>query len=96
MSVDPFSVMSKIDTDLPLKEQALTAFRLRNEIKLEARVLMSDRAAAAALPAPKTVNEVVKKAHQKGYIGDDVWRYVMGSSTRSNKNVDAKLGLSRK
>jgi len=29
------------------------------------------------------------------YPGDDVWRKILGSSVRSNKAVDAKLGLNR-
>jgi len=89
------NVVSQIDPTLPLREQALQAFKLRNQIKLEARDLMADRAAAAALPAPKTLQDVVKKAYKQGHTGDDVWRYVLGSSGRSNKNVDAALGLTR-
>src|SRR5690606_748118 len=40
---------------LPLREQALKAFQLRNEAKLAARELMADRAAAAALPPPPSI-----------------------------------------
>ena len=79
----------------PLKEQALQAFILRNEIKMEARGLMADRITAASLPAPKTLQDVVRNAYNQGLRGDDIWRYILGGSQRSNKNIDAALGLSR-
>ncbi|RMH39792.1 MAG: hypothetical protein D6694_10855 [Gammaproteobacteria bacterium] len=89
------AIPSKIDSSLPLREQALQAFKLRNYIKLQARELMADRAAAASLPEPKTLQDVVRKAYGRGLRGDDVWRYVLGGSQRSNAGVDAALGLSR-
>ncbi len=62
---------------------------------MQARSLMADREAAAALPAPRNLQDVVRKAYELGHRGDDVWRYVLGGSQRSNAGVDAALGLSR-
>jgi hypothetical protein len=89
------AIPSQIDSSLPLREQALQAFKLRNDVKLQARDLMADRATAASLPAPKTLQDVVRKAYDQGLRGDDVWRYVLGGSQRSNTGVDAALGFSR-
>ncbi|MCU7937583.1 MAG: hypothetical protein KZQ99_22460, partial [Candidatus Thiodiazotropha sp. (ex Dulcina madagascariensis)] len=89
------AISSKIDSSLPLKEQALQAFKSRNDVKMQARELMADRAAAASLPAPKTLQDVVRKAYGQGLRGDDVWRYLLGGSQRSNAGVDAALGLKR-
>jgi len=89
------SIPSKIDSNLPLKEKALQAFKMRNEVKLQARDLMADRVTAEALPAPKTLQDVVRKAYQQGLRGDDVLHYVLGGSQRSNAAVDSALGLTR-
>ncbi|WP_158529626.1 hypothetical protein [Parvibium lacunae] len=90
------AIPTQIDSTLSLREQALQSFQMRNEIKLQARELMSDRAAAAELPEPKTLQDVVRKAYEQGLRGDDVWIYVRDGATRSNKNVDDALGLTRK
>ena len=89
------AIPSQIDPNLPLKEQALQAFKLRNDVKLQARELMADQAAARSLPPPKTLQDVVRKAYSQGLSGDEVWNYVLGGSQRSNAGVDAALGLSR-
>jgi hypothetical protein len=89
------SILSKIDPELPLKERALIAFKLRNEIKIRMRNLMVDRTAAKALPAPKTLRDLVRKAYLLGYRGDQVWLYMLHGSQRSNATYDAALGLKR-
>ncbi|RFA24284.1 hypothetical protein CAI21_22275 [Alkalilimnicola ehrlichii] len=88
-------IAGRIDSSLPLREQALQSFQMRNEVKLQARTFMADRAAAEALPPPRTLQDVVRKAYQQGLRGDDVWNYVRGGATRSDPNVDAALGLTR-
>jgi RHS repeat-associated protein len=80
---------------LPLKEQALKAFQLRNEAKLATRRLMADQAAAEALPQPATLADMVRKAYRKGLVGDDVWRYIQDASIRSNPAVDAAVRVPR-
>jgi hypothetical protein len=86
-------IPSRLDQSLPLRERALQAFKLRNEIKLQARELMADRAAAASLPAPRSLADVVGRAYESGARGDDVWRYVLRGSGKSDAAVDAALGL---
>ena len=86
-------IPGRLDQSLPLRERALQAFKLRNEIKLQARALMADRATAEALPSPRTLADVVKRAYDSGARGDDIWRYVLRGSGKSNPRVDAALGL---
>ena len=52
-----------------------------------------DRTAANSLPAPRTLKDVVRRAYESGARGDDVWRYVLRGSGKSNPGVDAALGL---
>jgi RHS repeat-associated protein len=92
-------IPSKIDSNLPLKERAIKAFELRNKAKIEARRLMKNRKAAEELditdPIP-TLKDIVRKAYkEKGIAGDDLWEYILESSTRSRKSVDKALGLTR-
>jgi hypothetical protein len=89
------SISARIDSSLPLREQALRAFHMRNEIKLQARSLMADRVAAEGLPPTSTLQDVVKRAYDRGLRGDEVWKYVLDGSQRSNGAVDAALGLTR-
>ena len=44
----------------------------------------------------QTLKDVVRRAYKQGFRGDDVWRYVRDGAVRSNKDVDAALGLIRK
>src|SRR5690606_1947655 len=70
---------SKIE-GLPLREQALKAFQLRNEAKVAARELMADRAAAAALPPPFSIADLTRKAYRNGLYGDSLWIYIRDAS----------------
>ena len=94
---------SRIDQQLcsckNLKERARLAHKLRNQARIRARLLMADRDAATALytginsPTGKaepmlTWKETVAKANGKGYQGDDVYNYIIGSSKRSRPGVD--------
>jgi hypothetical protein len=89
------SIPSRIDARLPIRERSLQAFAMRNEAKLRARALMADRAAAESLPPPSTLQEVVRRAYERGLRGDEVWRYVLDGSQRSNSSVDTALGITR-
>ena len=60
---------------------------------MEARELMADRAGAASLPEPRSLADVMARAYESGKRGDDVWRYVLEGSGKSNANVDKALGL---
>ena len=91
-------IPGKIDGSLPIREQALQAFQLRNAAKVEARAMMTDRQAAALLdktdPIP-TLQDVVRKVYDggRGPVGDDMWRAILESSTRSRSSVNQALGV---
>ncbi|VVE34496.1 hemagglutinin-related protein [Pandoraea eparura] len=89
-------IPSKLDPNASLRERALEAFRLRNEAKMRARTLMIDQEKANSLDAPKTLSEVIHRARELGFTGDDIWSYILGSSGRSNASVDQLLGIKRK
>jgi hypothetical protein len=91
-------IPGKIDGSLPIREQALQAFQLRNAAKVQARAMMTDRNAAALLdktdPIP-TLQDVVRKVYDggRGPVGDDMWRAILASSTRSRSSVNQALGV---
>ncbi len=86
---------SRIDSSLPLRDRALQAFQLRNQIKLEARALMADRALAESLPALRSVSDVVGRSYRRGLCGDALWQRILEQSTASDEAVDSALGVSR-
>ena len=89
------AIPGKIDPSLPLKQRALQAFKMRNELKMSARDLMYNREAAGALPPPRTLEDVIGRAIRKGgaRTPDEIWTYVLHGSQRTNKAVDNKVGL---
>jgi hypothetical protein len=82
-------IPKRVNQSLSVKDKALEAFRLRNEIKLQARIMMSDQELARALPPPRTLANIVKRAYDKGYRGDDLWDYIYNSARRSDPATDA-------
>ena len=57
---------------------------------------MADRELAQKLMKEEpnlTWEQVVQKAKDKGYTGDDVYRYIIESSQRSRTSVNQSLGL---
>ncbi|WP_052675829.1 contractile injection system protein, VgrG/Pvc8 family [Paenibacillus sp. IHBB 10380] len=90
------SIPSLIDSNLQLEKQARQAFDLRNKYRTEARELMSDLEGANELfwkEPNKSWNEIIDIAKKKGYSGDEIYNYILGSSQRSRKSVNQKLGL---
>jgi len=90
-------IPNQIDASLPLREQAIQAFNLRNAVKIEARSAMTDQEAAILLnrtdPIP-TIQDIVRKVYkEKGLIGDDLWKNILESSTRSRSSINQKLGV---
>jgi hypothetical protein len=90
----------KINIAQPIREQALEAFQLRNQVRTDARELMSNRELAAQLDITDpnlTLQQIVQRKYQvKGLVGDDLWSDILKSSTMSRPSVDKSLGLSRK
>jgi filamentous hemagglutinin len=92
------AIPSRIDSSLSSEKQALQAFILRNEIKQQARELMSNRALAEELAQNrplKKLPDIAKRAYEENLVGDDFWKYMKDGSIRSNKKVDEALGLKR-
>jgi len=89
------SIPGKIDTTLPLREQAMQAFNLRNAAKIDARAAMADGGALLNKTDPiPTIQDVVRRAYQdKGLVGDDMWRSILESSPRSRTSVNQALGV---
>jgi filamentous hemagglutinin len=87
-----------IDPSLSLEEQAKQAFELRNQFRTQARNLMADRELAEKLMHEEpnlTWEQVIQKAKDKGYSGDDIYRYIIDSSQRSRSSVNTDIGLDR-
>ncbi len=85
-----------IDPNASLDQQARQAFNQRNKIRTTARELMSDRDAAESLyktDPNKTWEQMIDRAIEKGYTGDDIYKYIIGSSQRSRPSVNKQLGL---
>ena len=89
------AIPGKIDTSLPLREQAMQAFDLRNAAKIDARAAMADGGALLNKTDPiPTIQDVVRRAYQDyGFVGDDLWRSILESSTRSRASVNQALGV---
>ena len=54
---------------------------------------MIDQEAASKLPSPASAAEVITKKQNQGFKRDDLWIEILGSSARSNKGWNAKLGI---
>jgi len=81
-----------IEGEGSLREKALKAFQLRNELKMQAREMMADIEKRDRLPDPETLKSYVEDKYSAGIVGDDLWRRMLESSRRSNKQVDDSLG----
>lgn len=78
-----------LNKTLPLRQQAVQAFMLRNEIRDVARTLMKDVQIVTELPAKKSFIYFTRKYYQQGYTGDSLWQAIIDSSMRTNKDVNA-------
>jgi filamentous hemagglutinin len=90
-------ILDQIDPNLSLRERAIQAFVRRNELRTQARELMTDRAEAARLMREEpnmTLWEIVRRKYkEKGLVGDALWRDILDSSQKSRTSVNKKLGL---
>ncbi|WP_168123966.1 RHS repeat protein [Paenibacillus sp. HB172176] len=89
-------ITSRIDTTLSLEQQAFQAFKFRNQIRQQARDLMSDRTLAQSLAKTDpnlSWEQVVQKQISKGFKGDEIWKAIIQSAQRSRKSVNDKFGL---
>lgn len=86
-------IPNRVDKSLTLREQGLQTFKMRNEIKMQARQLMSDRTTAATLPPSDSLRDIAMKNYTEGNVGDSLWSSVINSSRRTNQGVDSSLGI---
>ena len=86
-----------IDKTAPIEQQAKEAFLLRNEYKVQARRLMSDRKAAAELmrnfPVQSFEEKLAEKMSGKGLSRDEAIADILKTATKTNKKVNEKYGI---
>ena len=87
---------SKLDYSKPLEEVAKDAFEMRNKIRTQARVSMSDQAWAEYLMQNEknmTFEQLVKRNIAKGLTGDELWNKIIQSSMSSRDSVNSLFQL---
>ncbi|MDL9936632.1 phage head morphogenesis protein [Gordonia sp. ABSL1-1] len=88
---------SLANSDLSMEERARIGCELRNELRTQARELMSDRAAAEGLyrtDPNKTFDELIQdKMNRKGLTREQAIEDVVRSSSTSRGSVNAGLGV---
>ena len=89
------AIPDALDGSRPLDVQAKLAQRLRREAIEAAREAMVDRKSVAELPPPKSFEDMIERARDRGLEGDDIWRYIIEAAKRSNPVVDESLGVTR-
>lgn len=89
--------LKALDTSGPLSEAtAIRVHEARNALKLEARDLMSDRAAATQLAREQPVQPFqyyADKYSAQGYRDDALWQRIIQGSTTPNLTVNSKFGI---
>lgn len=90
-------IKDKIDSSLPIEEQAKQAFEARNAARDKARQQMKDKEALKKLEKEhpnKTFEELVEdKMKRKGMTREEAIQDVYDTSTKTNKNVNKELGM---
>jgi len=89
-------IPDRVDTRLPLQQQAQQASNMRNQVRTQARAYMADRTAAAELNRTNpnlTWEQTVARYQAKGFSGDDLWREIINASQRSNPQVNQSFGI---
>jgi hypothetical protein len=84
-----------LDRTQPLEVQAKQAFDYRNDIRMQARDLMSDQVTANYLRMNEpnfTWDEFVSIKSTK-YTGDELWQSIISSSQKSREKVNAQFGF---
>ncbi|MGI6361782.1 MAG: hypothetical protein ACOX05_05775 [Bacillota bacterium] len=89
-------IPSMLDGTLSLKDQAMQAHELRNTFKQQARDMMIDMKELERLVRDAPLREFsfyVDKYRSLYKSDDDLYRALIDSSTRSNKEINKLLGL---
>lgn len=90
------NIASHIDTSKPLKDQAAQAHNLRNTYKQQARNMMKDAEGAERLSKERPLMDFdyyYKKYSEKYKTVNEIYKAIIDSSTRANKQVNKMLGL---
>lgn len=94
------NIYQKVDSYLPVEQQARRAFELRNEIRTKARKLMSDKRTRHLLETSKpnlSFEELVKsKMKRKNMTREEAIEDILKTATKTNKEVNKELGLENK
>jgi hypothetical protein len=91
-------IESRLDYSKPLEEVAKQAFEMRNKIRTQARMSMSDTQWAQHLlenEKNKKFVKLVEKYQDVGYTGEDLWKEIIAASMRSRDSVDDLFGLNK-
>lgn len=91
-------IKSRLDYSKPLEEVAKQAFEMRNKIRTQARMSMSDTQWAQHLlenEKNKKFVKLVEKYQDVGYTGEDLWKEIIAASMRSRDSVDDLFGLNK-
>lgn len=89
-------IYEHIDTSRPIEEQAKQAHMLRNQYKFQARELMEDQEARKGLDRDFPLHDFsyyFEKYSQMYDNEEDVYKAIVNSSMRPNKEVNKKFGL---
>ena len=94
-----------IGQDIPLIERAKMASEIRHGARIQSRQMMSNPGEVAELqardmveygnPDGPTFEYLVNKAINKGFTGNDIYEYIIGSSNRTNTDVNKRFGVDR-
>lgn len=89
------------DAGVPLEERAQMAAEIRHDARIQARGMMADPIEVEQLrardlqvygsPDGPTFSQLVEKAGKKGLFGDEIYDYIIGSSNRTNAEVNKRL-----
>ena len=90
-------IESRLDYSKPLEEVARQASEMRNQIRTQARMSMSNQMWSEHLMKIEqnhTFDEVIEYYKKQNFFDDDLWRKIIQSSMKSRNKVDKLFGLS--
>ncbi|SDJ24765.1 RHS repeat-associated core domain-containing protein [Rhodococcus triatomae] len=86
---------------IPLEQRAQMAAEIRHDARIRAREMMADPFEVEQLrardrqvygnPDGPTFDQLVEKSRSKGMAGDEIYNYIIGSSNRTNAEVNRRL-----
>ena len=89
-------IESRLDYSKPLEEVARQASEMRNQIRTQARMSMSDTKWAQHLLEKEpnmTFEQLVEKYQKANFYGNDLWEEIIKASMRSRNKIDKLFGL---